>query len=345
MKINFVGDIGIFKAYENKGIDPLSIIELPESDLSVANFEFIIPKNSKKYFYDVQDRYSCSFSYLEGLFIERFDGYGLANNHSLDYGLRGALDIIKLLQSRGRQVFGFSTNQEYSTGSFEKNSIKIGIIAFVKKGRWSKERQGFGPDTYDTEKICALISNIKHTHDHVIVYPHWGTELIEVPDPKDTENARRFIDTGATAVIGHHPHISQGIETYNKGVIAYSLGSFIYIHEEELGYSAKDLNREISICLQLELDKEQLISFKPYYYRYNSRTNLPEPVEDESLFDYASYLCSNVHNEKLYARQIKKKLLGRELRSFWERFKVKPVRTCLNYLQFMKPSKLGKLVH
>ena len=40
--------------------------------------------------------------------------------------------------------------------------------------------------------------------------------------------ARAAIDAGADLVLGHHPHVPQGIEFYKEGVIAYSLGNFVF---------------------------------------------------------------------------------------------------------------------
>ncbi|NJK87716.1 MAG: hypothetical protein HC906_18815 [Bacteroidales bacterium] len=99
-KINFLGDIGLFRRYEKLNIDPFSGIQLPQADYSIGNFEFIVSKNRNKNFYDVQEKYSCSFSYAEKLNLNVFSGFSLANNHCLDYGLNGALDTIDLLQRK-----------------------------------------------------------------------------------------------------------------------------------------------------------------------------------------------------------------------------------------------------
>lgn len=344
MKINFLGDVGVFKMFEVQGIDPFREIQLPDADLNIANFEFIVSKKREKQFYDVQEQYSCSYEYLEKLFVQRFDGYGLANNHSLDYGLDGAADVMGFLKDAGREVFGFSMDDTYSVGSFERNGIKIGIIAFVKSGRWSKDRHGFGPDSYDVEKICSLIKQQRNQYNHTIVYPHWGTELVEIPDTEDAVNARKFIDAGATAVIGHHPHISQGIETYRNGLIAYSLGSFIYIPDQELGYSKSQKNRDISICLQIELDEQRLMSHTAHYYRYQPQSLIPEPIPFNSVKDYAEYLNQNIHNYKIRRSQIRKGLIRREINSFWQRLKSRPIQTIVNYVGILHPKKLKKLI-
>jgi poly-gamma-glutamate synthesis protein (capsule biosynthesis protein) len=49
--------------------------------------------------------------------------------------------------------------------------------------------------------------------------------------------AHALIDAGADAVIGHHPHVLQGIERYGRGVIAYSLGNFIFGGNDRNSYS------------------------------------------------------------------------------------------------------------
>ena len=335
MKINFLGDIGLFKKFEELNIDPFDSIQLPESDLNIGNFEFIIHENRKKLFYDVQEKYSCSYNYLSKLKVEKFHGFGLANNHSMDYGLKGAMDTIAYFKKAGIQVFGFSNDMNYSLGRFEVDRIKIGVIACVKKGRWSKERYGYGPDSYNAERIIETIRRNVNNFDHIIVYPHWGTELISVPDKKDTENAKAFIDTGASAVIGHHPHVSQGIERYKNGLIAYSLGSYIYVHEDELGYAKRDSKRHISICLNIDFNKSAIVDYTCHYYKYNQSTKIPEKVNAGSLKDLNDYLNGNIYNQKLYKQEIRRVLVLRELFSFWERFKSSPLKTIGNYSKYI----------
>jgi hypothetical protein len=341
LKVNFLGDIGIFETYEKSGIDPFNSIELPESDLNIGNFEFMVPLNRNKYFYDVQEHYSCSYNYLRSINTNKFSAFGFANNHSLDYGLEGALDTIGLLRQKSIECFGFSTNSEYSTGTLNAEGIKIGIIGCVKDGRWSKSIHGYGPDSYDPEKINDLIIKLKKTYHHVIVFPHWGTELIEIPLKEDINNAKKFIDTGASAVIGHHPHVSQGIEEYKDGIIAYSLGSFIYLHEEELGYSRKDQHRHLSICMNIEFTKEGISTYTPYYYKYNMQRRIPEPVETGSIIGHVERLNSNINNQKEYKKQFYKYLMKREMRSFWTRFKNNPYTALRVYIKFI----IGKIYH
>ena len=52
---------------------------------------------------------------------------------------------------------------------------------------------------------------------------HWGSELATVPFPWQQALGRDFINAGADAVVGHHPHVVQSIELYKGRYIAYSV--------------------------------------------------------------------------------------------------------------------------
>ena len=62
--------------------------------------------------------------------------------------------------------------------------------------------------------------------DCVVVSLHWGYEYVEYPSPRQQAFARKLVRAGAQMVIGHHPHVVQGVERYQGGLIAYSLGNF-----------------------------------------------------------------------------------------------------------------------
>ena len=46
--------------------------------------------------------------------------------------------------------------------------------------------------------------------------------------PLQENIARYAIDNGADLVLGHHPHVLQGIENYKGKYIVYSLGNFVF---------------------------------------------------------------------------------------------------------------------
>nr|WP_320022417.1 CapA family protein [uncultured Draconibacterium sp.] len=86
----------------------------------------------------------------------------------------------------------------------------------------------------DVERIISAISEAKKQSDCVIVSIH--SHQFSEGDKKNPAEfikifAKKCIDAGATIIVGHGPHILRGIEVYNKGVIFYSLGNFIFQNE------------------------------------------------------------------------------------------------------------------
>jgi len=67
----------------------------------------------------------------------------------------------------------------------------------------------------------------------VIVLPHWGIEYAPTPTDAQLEWAQAMIAAGATLVIGNHPHVVQGIEQFPSGIVAYSLGNFVFDQNPE----------------------------------------------------------------------------------------------------------------
>ena len=334
MNINFLGDIAIFNTFQVLKIDPFAEIELPDSDFNIGNFESIVESGSESKFFDVRRNRSCTIEYLKSLNLKVFDAFGFANNHCLDYGIDGYLRCANVLEENGICTFGFSQSESYSLGVIKNKDIKIAIIGCVKSGRWNKSNFGYGPDEYEPNKIIDEITRVKNNYNHVVVYPHWGTEFIEVPNKEDIINASLFIDAGASAVIGHHPHISQGIEFYKNGIIAYSLGSFIYLPGEDIGYTMCAKNAKYSICLSVDFGEEKIQNVSSYLYSYDDQRKIPVRVHHDEANKYLLYLNTNIENSNVRKRQIVNVLFKREIKAFFKRVRMNPFRAFLHYVKY-----------
>jgi hypothetical protein len=91
--------------------------------------------------------------------------------------------------------------------------------------------------------------------DFVVVFLHWETENVFYPSPKQIKLAHKLIDHGATLILGHHPHVLQGIEKYKNGLIAYSLGNFQF----DCKLSQSSTND--SIILEVNFDKSGITDY------------------------------------------------------------------------------------
>src|SRR3989337_2533530 len=73
-----------------------------------------------------------------------------------------------------------------------------------------------------------IIKNAAENVDVLVVSMHWGEEYKTRSNTREQTLGHGAIEAGAKIVIGHHPHVIQEIEKYRGGLIAYSLGNFIF---------------------------------------------------------------------------------------------------------------------
>lgn len=205
---------------------------LQKPDLTVANLESPITtrgdQQQKQYTYRSRPEALPAFK------AAGFDVVNLANNHILDYGADGLLDTLKALDQTGILHAGAGKNLEeaYKPAIVEKNGIKIAFLGFSHKvpdNSWKAEKSRPGTtQLYDPSQAIKTIKQTKEQADLVVVMAHWGDERADRPLEEHRKMARSFIDAGADLIVGTHPHVLQGLETYNGKWVVYSLGNFLF---------------------------------------------------------------------------------------------------------------------
>ena len=78
------------------------------------------------------------------------------------------------------------------------------------------------------ENVTTAVAAAREAADIVVVAFHFGAEYAATPSQSQRDIARAAIDAGASLVIGSHPHVLQEVEEYGGGLIAYSLGNFVF---------------------------------------------------------------------------------------------------------------------
>lgn len=204
---------------------------LSEADLSVVNLECPVTDRGEKVKKPYNFRMNPAF--VGALEHSGIDVVNIANNHIYDYGKEGLFDTISYLDSAGIWHVGAGRNaQEAATPVIvQVGNRRIGLQGYYGGGEApvaSGENPGVVPRSLPV--ILQHIETLRKRDsvDYVIVNLHWGTEKATIPDAGQVQFARALIDGGADAVIGHHPHVLQGIELYKSGVIVYSLGNFVF---------------------------------------------------------------------------------------------------------------------
>lgn len=175
----------------------------------------------------------------------------VANNHSLDYGENGFVNTVAVLQERGIKSIGHKIKSADEKSVVENIDDKIiGFLAYHGGGKSLIPGIKSEQIAYDIEKLK------KQDVDYIVVSFHWGEEYVPYPSPKQQRFAREVIDLGADIIIGHHPHVVQGVEHYNNGLIFYSLGNFNFNVEhryhERLITTKFGIGVKFNFCEQIE---------------------------------------------------------------------------------------------
>ncbi|MCM1179659.1 MAG: CapA family protein [Clostridium sp.] len=136
----------------------------------------------------------------------------VANNHSFDYGKKGYSDTLKTLKKNNIK-YCRNSSIAYKT----VKGVKIAFLGFNKLE---------GITSSDVKKVIQKAKRQKAKI--IIVSFHWGIEKDYYPISTQKSIAHDAIRYGATLVLGHHPHVLQGIERYRGRYIVYSLGNFCF---------------------------------------------------------------------------------------------------------------------
>lgn len=245
--VSFVGDINFDPDFQNMvhasqmgGIlncfDDRVISYLNETDVCLINNEFSIgesgvgaPISGKTWTFQVSPD---KIDILKSLGA---DVVSLANNHVYDYGEEGFISTLNELDKAGMPRVGAGRNiaEAGEAQYFIVNGCKVGIVAASRAEKAgdlftqvADENTPGVMGTYESAAFLEAIKEAKAQCDVLIVNVHWGTEMTTKLEEAQITMAREYIDAGADAVIGGHPHCLQGMDFYNDAPIIYSVGNF-----------------------------------------------------------------------------------------------------------------------
>ena len=236
--INAVGDIMLAGSGENiyrkNGYDyPFDATRktLKQGDLVIGNLESPITSSGVE-FREKKFRFKADPKASLALRNAGFTHLSLANNHILDYGADGLRQTLAALDTNSIIYAGAGMNlaSARKAGIVAIHGVKV---AFLSYSLTHPDEFFAGAETAGTapgyaRHFTADIKQAKRNADCVIVSFHWGGEGLEKPKPYQITTAHTAIDAGADIIIGHHPHVLQGVERYKDGVIFYSLGNFAF---------------------------------------------------------------------------------------------------------------------
>ncbi len=161
-----------------------------------------------------------------------FSVVSLANNHAMDQGAEGLKHTIEALDRAGVKHTGAGMNlaEARKPAILNAQGARVAFLAYTltfPEEFWATTDRAGSPFGHERE-VRADIAAAKQQADIVLVSFHWGQEGKTELRDYQKQLGRAAIDAGASAVLGHHPHVLQGVERYKNGVILYSLGNFTF---------------------------------------------------------------------------------------------------------------------
>lgn len=226
---------------------------------------------------------------LEALTYAGIDLVSLANNHILDYNEDALLETIAFLKEQKIGSVGAGKNWQEATAPlwrtvagqkvafFAATEMADLFFSYSYRRSFRATEKSPGVAALELPWLEAAIRQVRSQADLVVVSLHWGIENSSYITPQQRTLARALIDAGADLILGHHPHVLQGLEFYKGRLIAYSLANCIFDQNDEA-------NKEgMLLTLQYSGSKLQRVWALPTYMYEKGQARLATEERGEKI--------------------------------------------------------------
>ena len=250
--------------------------------------------------------------HIRGLTAIPFEVATLANNHVFDFGISGYTATRDLLKANQIRMVGagLTASQAQQPLVLGKNGLKIGIVNFSEGEDLTAARGDHaGVCGWDVEQVAARIAELRPLVNGLIVICHGGLEYIPFPPPYVAAALQRLAAAGADLIVGHHPHVPQGIQIHNGVPICYSLGNFVFFQHTDLSFrklgyvvkavfNSRGLTRLRMVPYAIGARRLNLLNGRQRRWFFQQMAALSEPLDDftqirQAWHGYLAYYGKN----------------------------------------------------
>ena len=236
IRMVFVGDMMLAETvgqYIRRGGNPMQHVAhlFKGADITIGNLETAVGTHGEK----AQKPFTfLAHPRVIPLLKRNFSAVSLANNHSVDYGIPAFEAMLDAFDRQGLRYFGGGKNirSAHEPVVFHVKGKRIAVLGYdifqprSFEALHDKAGVAWGEPDFIAQDIARARQH--HRADIVITYPHWGWENEKKGNAQQQALAHWMIDSGADAVVGGHPHVTQNVEVYKGKPIFYSLGNFMF---------------------------------------------------------------------------------------------------------------------
>lgn len=272
-------DRGVALAIEQKGLQSLfdSVRPLLKAhDFVLANLECPLTDT----YTPIPKRFSfrAPTHFADSLQKTGFSHLFLANNHTNDHNREGLVSTYQALQKHQLIGIGFGfTHQESCQPIFlEKNGERIAFFSVVDVPleNWFFLEHKPSICQQSLDELALAIEQLKKDEPQTLIFVslHWGTEYRFEPELIQRKAAKKIVQAGADAIIGHHPHVTQRIEFIAHKPVLYSLGNFVFDQQDDF--------KDVCILSSFVIEQHQLKAV--YIYPLHIKDARPQFFTDKS---------------------------------------------------------------
>nr|WP_232380612.1 CapA family protein [Leptospira ainlahdjerensis] len=251
-----------------------------EADFRMVNLETPVvasktEESKKAYIFTAHERDMESLKFLG------VDLVFLGNNHSFDHGPKGMVETLSILKKNNILNVGAGKKMPEVFGplslSLKGTDLRIHSVTAIAESAHYATAVKAGVAPFLLPSLQASFFERRATRSNAappvrIVSLHWGVEYSPFPTEDQRKIAHALIDSGVKVVIGHHPHIPQGIEVYRGGVILYSLGNLIF------GSRNSYLNHNLIAILHIRKNVLEMVELVPIFGKFQKEDHKIRPV-------------------------------------------------------------------
>lgn len=251
--------------------DALKELEHRQPDVSLINLETSVTSDGTPCI-NKGIQYRMHPDNIDAITAAKINVCSLANNHILDWGVKGLFETLDTLNKESIKHAGAGQNIQqaqapailsipkiagriliFSMGISSSGIPKDWCATETKSGVWLLDDLG----TETVRHIKKVIESYKRPGDFCIISIHWGGNWVEKIPIQHQTFAHELIDTvGANLIHGHSSHHPIGIELYKNTPILYGCGDLINDYEGITNH--KEFNSNLSLMYFLEFDVSNL---------------------------------------------------------------------------------------
>lgn len=214
-------------------------------------------------------------AYVQILTDSSVEVAAMANNHRLDYGQSGSDETEQVLSEAG---VDYCFNDKYCV--VEVKGVRVGVVSVNALEGYRVEKWLREGNKFLREQGCVVVAAMVH----------WGDDKATELNDYQKNLGPRIIDMGYDVVVGHHPHVLQGIQEYKGKLICYSLGNFCYGGSKNPADKDSGILQQTFTIVDGVLQKDLQAQFIPCYlssvaHRNDYRPTLAVGAEAQRIIE------------------------------------------------------------